>query len=148
MFTPAVFYKHPKLALAWLEKAFGFETTMLIEGPDGDDRMMHSEMSFAGQGRIMVGAEWATWTKSPSSVGGNNTQCLHVQMASGLDAHCERARAAGAVIAEEPKDEFYGDRTYRCVDLEGHVWTFAQKVKELTVAEMEKAGNVVIKSSL
>ena len=28
-FTPAVFYKDPMAALAWLEKAFGFETTML-----------------------------------------------------------------------------------------------------------------------
>jgi uncharacterized glyoxalase superfamily protein PhnB len=148
MFTPAVFYKHPRLALAWLEKAFGFETTMLIEGPEGDDRLMHSEMSFAGQGRIMVGSEWADWVRSPSSLAGKNTQSLHVEVASDLDAHCERARAAGAVIAEEPQDQFYGDRTYRCVDLEGHVWTFAQRVKTLTIAEMEEAGGVTIKKSL
>lgn len=148
MFTPAVFYKRPMAALAWLQKAFGFETTMLIEGPDGDETMMHSEMSFNGKGRIMVGAEWAEWTRSPSSVGGSNTQSLHVQMEAGLDAHCERARAAGAVIGQEPRDEFYGDRTYRCADLEGHVWTFAERVKEMTVAEMEKAGGVTIKSSL
>lgn len=148
MFTPAVFYQKPMAALAWLERAFGFETTMLIEGPEGDERMMHSEMSYMGKGRIMVGAEWAAWTKSPRSVGGANTQSLSVEIPSGIDEHCERARAEGAVIEQEPEDQFYGDRTYRCRDLEGHVWTFAQRVKEMTVPEMEKAGGVVIKSSL
>lgn len=148
MFTPAVFYQKPMAALAWLERAFGFETTMLIEGPDGDERMMHSEMSFMGKGRIMVGAEWAAWTKSPRSVGGANTQSISVEVPSDIDQHCERARAAGAVVEQEPEDQFYGDRTYRCRDLEGHLWTFAQRVKEMSVPEMEKAGGVVIKSSL
>ena len=31
----ALFYQDPKAALAWLEKAFGFELTMLIEDADG-----------------------------------------------------------------------------------------------------------------
>ena len=147
-FVSSVFYDKPMLALPWLERAFGFETTMLIEGPDGDDRMMHSEMSFLGRGRIMVGGQWADWVKAPGLVNGGNTQSLHVQLPSGLDAHCERARAAGARIEQEPKTQFYGDRTYRCVDLEGHHWTFAETVQKLSVAEMEKAGGVVIKGSL
>jgi len=148
IFTPSISYKKPMLALPWLEKAFGFETTMLIEGPDGDDRFMHSEMNFQGQGRIMVGGEWADWVKAPGSVNGGNTQSLHVKLASGVDAHCERARAAGARIVQEPETQFYGDRTYRCVDLEGHYWTFAETVQSLTIEQMEKAGGVTIKGSL
>jgi uncharacterized glyoxalase superfamily protein PhnB len=42
------------------------------------------------------------------------------------------ARAAGAVILQEPEDQFYGERSYRAVDPEGHVWTFAQTVKVVT----------------
>src|SRR5688572_28137004 len=122
-FTPAIFYKRPMVALAWLEKAFGFETTMLIEGPEGDDKLMHSELSFGGRGRLMVGGEWADWVKSPLNVGGGNTQMVSVQLdaAGDIDAHCERARAAGAVITEGPATQFYGDRTYRCMDPEGHM---------------------------
>jgi uncharacterized glyoxalase superfamily protein PhnB len=148
MFIPAVFYKQPKAALRWLEDAFGFELTLLVEGPEGDERYLHSELSLHGQGRLMVGGEWADWVKSPASIGGSNTQSLRVQLPSGLDAHCERARGAGAVILAEPKTEFYGDRTYRCTDPEGHNWTFAERVQELSVAEMEKAGGVKFKSSL
>ncbi len=148
-FTPAIFYQRPKAALAWLEQAFGFETTMLIEDPGGDERMMHSELSFEGRGRIMVGAEWTEWAKSPKSLSGANTQNLRVEIEEGdLDAHCQHARAAGATIVEEPETQFYGARTYRCADLEGHLWTFEQKVKDMTVAEMEEAGGVKIKSSL
>ena len=127
VFTSALFYRDPKAALRWLEKAFGFEVTMAIDGPPEAPEMCHYEMSSQGRGRIMVGAQWDEWVSSPASVGGKNTQTLHVQLPGEIDEHCERARAAGATIAAEPEDQFYGDRTYRAVDLEGHRWTFADQ---------------------
>ncbi len=139
-FTSSVHYRDPKAALAWLERAFGFEVTMAIEGPPEAPEMCHYEMSCAGEGRIMVGAEWADWIRSPASVGEVNTQYVHVQLPEGLDEHCERARAAGAVITAEPEDhQFYGDRTYRAVDLEGHRWSFSTHVRDVTRAEAEAA---------
>jgi uncharacterized glyoxalase superfamily protein PhnB len=87
----------------------------------------------------MVGAQWDDWVSSPAGVGGKNTQTLHVQLSGQLDEHCERARAAGATISAEPEDQFYGDRTYRAVDLEGHRWTFATKVKDVSKGEAEAA---------
>ena len=139
VFTASVHYRDPKAALAWLERAFGFEVTMAIEGPPEAPQMCHYEMSCAGEGRVMVGAEWAEWVRSPTSVGGANTQSLHVQLPSGLDEHCQRARAAGAVIAAEPEDQFYGDRSYRAVDPEGHCWSFATHVRDVTRVEAEAA---------
>jgi uncharacterized glyoxalase superfamily protein PhnB len=41
-----------------------------------------------------------------------------------VDAHYERARAAGAEIVRELKDTEYGSREYACRDLEGNVWSF------------------------
>jgi uncharacterized glyoxalase superfamily protein PhnB len=110
VFTAAVHYRDPKAALAWLEQAFGFELTMAIDGPPEAPQNCHYEMSLNGRGRIMVGAEWADWVRSPASVGGANTQTLHVQLSDSLDEHCRRARAAGARIVAEPEDQFYGDR--------------------------------------
>ena len=125
VFTSALYYQDPKAALRWLEQAFGFEVTMAIDGPPEAPEMGHYEMSCQGRGRIMVGAQWNEWVSSPTNVGGKNTQTLHVQLPTGLDEHCERARTAGATIAAEPEDQFYGDRTYGAVDLEGHRWTFS-----------------------
>ena len=139
VFTSSVFYRDPKAALAWLERAFGFEITMAIDGPPEAPEMCHYEMSCAGRGRVIVGAEWAEWVRSPASVGGANTQSVHVNLAGALDEHCERARAEGAVITAEPGDQFYGDRTYRAVDPEGHCWTFATHVRDVSRTEAEAA---------
>ena len=138
-FTSSVNYQHPKAAVAWLERAFGFETTMAIDGPPEAPEMCHYEMSVEGSGRVMIGGQWNEWIKSPKNLGGTNTQGVHVQLARDLDAHCERARAAGGRIVAEPSDQFYGDRTYRVADLEGHHWTFAVHVRDVSRAEAESA---------
>jgi len=87
------------------------------------------------------------WTRSPASIDGVNTQSTHVDLASDLDAHCERARAAGATIVAEPEDQFYGDRTYRAVDPEGHVWTFSQHVRDVTRGEAAEALGLTIEAA-
>jgi uncharacterized glyoxalase superfamily protein PhnB len=143
-FTSSVYYRNPKEALAWLERAFGFEITMAIDGPPDAPQNCHYEMSHDGRGRIMIGAEWNDRVRSPAGVGGVNTQSVHVQLPTGVDEHCERARAAGARIVAEPEDMFYGDRTYRVDDPEGHSWTFAARVREVSRAEAEAAIGVPI----
>ena len=139
VFTSSVHYRDPKGALVWLERAFGFEVTMAIDGPPEAPEMCHYEMSCAGRGRIMVGAEWTESVRSPASIEGVNTQRVHVQLPGGVNEHFERARAAGALIEAEPEDQFYGDRTYRAVDPEGHCWTFSAHVRDVTRAEAEAA---------
>ena len=109
----------PKAALAWLERVFGFEITMAIDGPPEAPEMCHYEMSHEGRGRIMVGAEWTELVRSPASVGGANTQSFTSSLPSGLDEHCERARPRAPTIAAEPEDQFYGDRSTAPLDLEG-----------------------------
>jgi uncharacterized glyoxalase superfamily protein PhnB len=134
--SSALFYRDPRAALEWLQKAFGFELTMLLE--DGEGKVAHSQLSY-GDSLVMVGSEWSDDHKSPASVGGKNTQTVHIQLDSDLDGHCERARAAGAEIIAEPETQFYGDRTYRCRDPEGHIWTVSQTVAVVSVAEQEAA---------
>jgi uncharacterized glyoxalase superfamily protein PhnB len=138
-FTASLHYADPKGAIAWLERVFGFELTMAIDGPPDEPEMCHYEMSSAGRGRVMIGGEWNESARSPLHVDGANTQRVHVQLTGDVDAHCERARAAGATIDAEPADQFYGDRTYRALDLEGHMWTFSTKVRDVSIAEAEAA---------
>jgi uncharacterized glyoxalase superfamily protein PhnB len=139
--TSAVFYKDPWAALDWLERAFGFERSMVITDKDGN--LGHSEVRF-GDGLIYVGSEWTDHAVSPASVGGKTTQSVHVHLKDGLDAHCERARAAGAVIVREPADQFYGDRVYSAKDPEGHVWSFGQTVRHVTREDAERLSGLKI----
>lgn len=147
IFSSSIHYRDPVAALEFLERAFGFETTMAIEGPPEAPEMCHYEMAIDGRGRVMVGAEFESSVKSPASIDGVNTQRMHVQLTGDLEAHCERARAAGAEIAMEPEDQFYGDLSYRARDLEGHSWTFSTHVREVSKAEAEKALGTPIRST-
>ena len=128
-FQPSVIYRDPRAAMRWLEKAFGFEVALYIEGDDGS--FIHCQMLY-GDDLISIGQRWDEDFASPLDVGGKNTQLTSIQITSDIDAHCERARAAGAVIVTEPATQFYGDRTYRCRDPEGHNWSVGQSVEEVS----------------
>jgi uncharacterized glyoxalase superfamily protein PhnB len=139
--TSALVYQDPRAALAWLERAFGFEVAMLIE--DADGVLGHSEMRH-GESLIMIGNEWTDAHRSPQSLGGKTTQTVHIEITEDVDAHCARARAAGAEILMEPADQFYGARTYRCRDPEGHIWTIGQTVEDVSAEEAARRSGLKI----
>ena len=139
--SSAVSYQDPKTAYRWLEKAFGFEPLLVILDADGN--LAHSEMVY-GNSVVMVGSEWSADHKSPRSIGGKNTQTVHIQVDTDVDAHCERARAAGAEIIAEPETQFYGDRSYRCRDPEGHIWTVSQTVETVSREQAEEISGLKI----
>ena len=149
--TPTVFYRDPMAALRWLEAAFGFETTLLLT--DADGKVGHAEMTFRNCG-IGVAGEWAgdvlggARMVSPASLEGAATQFIRIALEDGLDAHCETARAAGATITQEPEDQFYGARTYRARDPEGHVWNFSQEIEVVSFEEMTAATCLKVQTAL
>lgn len=128
--SSALFYNDAAAAIDWLCNAFGFECRFKAEGENG--RIEHSQLVY-GDGLIMVSeAEGRGFTLSPAETG-RNTQCLALYI-DDVDAHCERARAAGARIIDEPSDTDYGpgywaDRGYQAADLEGHHWWFMQRLR-------------------
>jgi uncharacterized glyoxalase superfamily protein PhnB len=133
--SASVYYKDPASAIDWLCKAFGFEVQLKVEGEAG--RIEHSELVYRG-GLVMVaedGREADGWSsKAPASVAGGNTQNMFVYVED-IEAHCARARAAGATIVSEPEVSDYGedhwsDKGYECVDAGGHHWWFAQRLQD------------------
>jgi uncharacterized glyoxalase superfamily protein PhnB len=133
--SAGVYYEDPSKAIDFLAKAFGFEVQVKHEQ---DGVVVHSELTLPG-GLIMVGGVASphrpgdVWRKSPKQLGGANTSALFIYV-DDADAHCARARAAGATIAREPETVDYGpewwsDRGYEAVDPEGHHWHFAHRVR-------------------
>lgn len=112
-FYPTFNYKDARAAMAWLEKAFGFEPMMRVENDSGG--IAHAEMAF-GDGVIMLGS-------INPLMGAFAVQHTYVAIED-PDAHHARAKAAGAKIVMELRDTDYGSRDYACEDLEGHRWYF------------------------
>jgi uncharacterized glyoxalase superfamily protein PhnB len=117
---PCLSYRDPTAAMDWLSRAFGFVRRAGHPGPDGT--VAHAEMSI-GQGVIMLGSArpekgWASPLDLPAV-----NQTVYV-VVDDPDAHCARAKAAGAEIVIDLKDEDYGSRGYTARDPEGNYWTF------------------------
>ncbi len=131
----SVIYQDAAKAIDWLCQAFGFEVRLKVEGEGG--RIEHSELLF-GDAVVMVGDEARQKERgrmlvSPRSIDGKNTGSLmfYVDDAS---AHCERARQAGGTITYEPTvsdygEDYWADKSYECVDPEGHRWWFAERIR-------------------
>ena len=132
--TPYLLYEDVDRALDWLARAFGFEERLRFTGEAG--YVNHAEMRL-GEAVIYLGDPGDHY-KKPKRLG-QETVGLYV-LVEDVDAHYERAKAAGAEILAEPEDQEYGDRRYTAQDPEGHHWYFAQQIR---VTDPEEWGATV-----
>lgn len=121
---PCLRYRNAPAAIDWLCRAFGFEKQLVVPGNGGT--IAHAQLRF-GNGMIMTGSvvdtEFGKLMKQPDEIGGCETQTVYV-IVNDADVLYARAKAAGAEILLDIKDEDYGGRGFSCRDLEGHVWSF------------------------
>ncbi len=129
---PYLTYKNPSAAIEFLGKAFGFSETMRLAMPDG--RIGHAEIELGNNTLMLASAFEEMGLTSPQDL--PSVHCQVVCYVDDVDAHHDRALAAGATIAQPPTDQFYGDRNYRAIDPEGHRWTFATHVRDVAVEDM------------
>ena len=122
--TPYLYYEDAGAAMDWLVKAFGFKERMRMENDEG--RVGHGELELGG-GLVMVG-EPGSGYENPNKRGGRATAGVNVYV-DDVDAHFERAKAAGAKISMEPTDQEYGDRRYDAYDPEGQFWSFSMPLR-------------------
>jgi uncharacterized glyoxalase superfamily protein PhnB len=123
---PVLRYRDAPAAIEWLCQTFGFEKHFVV--PNADGTIAHAQLSF-GNGMIMLGSVVKTATefdrqlRQPDEIGGGNTQSSYI-VVTDADAVYAKAKAAGAKIAMEIRNEGYGGRDFSCYDPEGHLWSF------------------------
>lgn len=120
---PTLRYLDAPAAIEWLCGAFDFSKHLVISGEN--ESIVHAQLTF-GKGMIMLGSirddAFGRLNGAPAEIGGV-TQSPYI-IVTDIDAHCARAKAAGAEIVIEIRDEDYGGRDYSCRDPEGHLWNF------------------------
>ncbi|MGE4406700.1 VOC family protein [Pseudomonas sp.] len=121
---PCLLYRDVAAAIDWLCRAFGFERQRVYR--DELVGIIHAQLGF-GSGMLMVGpvvdSAYGRQLRQPDELGGVSTQGIYV-IVNSADALYTQAKAAGAQIVVELKDEDYGGRGFSCRDLEGHLWSF------------------------
>jgi uncharacterized glyoxalase superfamily protein PhnB len=119
---PCLRYEDAPKMIEWLCNTFGFERHLVVD--DGDGGIAHAQLTL-GDGMIMLGSarddEFGKLQTTPKSVG-TTTQSPYMVVPD-PDAVYARAKAEGAEIIREVRDEDYGGRGFSCRDPEGHIWS-------------------------
>jgi PhnB protein len=89
--------------------------------PDG--RIGHAEVELDGQTLMLASVYPEIGLATPMKLDG--VHCQVYCYVDEVDEHFSRARAAGAIIVNEPENQDHGARSYRAMDPEGHRWIFA-----------------------
>lgn len=119
--VPVLIYPDVRAAVSWLSEAFGFVERLQI----GEDH--RSQMNVGKDGALIIGDVRSDRVPPrPGEV--THSVLIRVDDAT---AHCERARARGAKILQEPTDHVYGERQYNAEDPWGHQWTFSETLADV-----------------
>jgi uncharacterized glyoxalase superfamily protein PhnB len=121
---PVLVYPDVRQAVDWLCSAFGFVERVWI----GENH--RAQLSF-GEGDVIV-ADVRHDRHPPRA--GEVTHSVMVRV-DDVDAHCDRARVAGARILMEPADFEFGERQYSAADPAGHQWTFSETLRDVAPQE-------------
>lgn len=133
--VPFIGYEDAAAAIDWLERAFGFREDRAARYEE-EGTVTHAELELEGATvYVATPRDYA----SPLTVRSESERARraydnpwvidgHFVEVADVDAHHERARAAGATILRGPEEPGYGFRVYSAEDLEGHRWMFGQKL--------------------
>jgi PhnB protein len=139
--TPYLIVKGADRAIEFYKKAFGASERMRMEGPNGT--IGHAEIEIDGSA-IMLADEFPDMGfRSPQSLGGAGVS-LHLYVED-VDSRFNKAVAAGAKTLRPVQDQFYGDRTGTLEDPFGHVWSIATHKEDLSMEELRKRAEAVMK---
>jgi PhnB protein len=121
-------------AIEYYTKAFGAKEVARMEGPGGG--IAHAELEI-GSSRIMLSDPFPqAATRPPKELGGTSASVM--MYVEDVDAVVKRAVDAGATVAMEVSDQFWGDRFGSITDPFGHVWSIATHIEDVSQEEMEE----------
>ena len=121
---PTLRYRDAARAIEWLCRAFGFEERFVVRDDAGG--IAHAQLVF-GNGMVMLGSardDAFGAFQSPLKAPDDPVCQSPYIIVEDVDAHHDRAVAAGATITLPPADQDYGGRLYSARDFEGNLWNF------------------------
>jgi uncharacterized glyoxalase superfamily protein PhnB len=110
-------YDDARAAITFLTGTLGFAEQHLSTSEDGS--VAHAELSF-GDGVVMVGTRRGEQDQYDT---GRAVVYLALESEEAVDAHHDRAVAAGAEVVQALVDQPYGSREYAVRDPEGNIWS-------------------------
>ena len=131
---PVLVCRDVAAAIEFCKTAFG--AVELGRRPGADGAVVHALLAISGA-MVIIETEWPTLASRAPQPDASSPVVIFVYVED-VDKVVERAVAAGAKVVLPVKNQFWGDRTGRIMDLSGHVWTISTRVEETSSAEREE----------
>ncbi len=131
---PYLTYSDAIAAIDWLGRVFGFEPDNILPLEDG--RVAHAVLRCEGA-YVMLSSELEQFGNRAPKPSSFETSRVHVHV-DDADAHYNRAVLGGAEIVQPLEERFWGLRGYHALDLEGHWWSFYQRVRSVPQEEVRE----------
>ena len=119
-----------------------FNALEIMRRPGPDGKAAHAALTLNGA-MIIIECEWPTLSSRSPQADGSSPVIIYVYVQD-VDSTIEKAVTAGAKILLPVKDQFWGDRTGRIMDSEGHVWTISSRIEETTSSEREDRWSKIV----
>jgi len=114
-------------------QAFGAQLTRELRLPDGS--IVIADLLLDDLPLALAAPIPGTLLATPRSTG--TSVAAYRFAVQDADAAMERAVSAGATVHSPAQDAFWGVRTGEVLDPSGHRWAFDQRLREVTVEELE-----------
>lgn len=124
--TPYLIVENVAKQIDFLKNAFGATETHRSTLPDG--HIIHAEVRI-GDSMIMIGGAREPWKPRPATV------YLYFE---DVDRVFHKAVEAGGKSMQEPKDQFYGDRSGGVEDPNGNYWWLATHIEDVPNEEIDR----------
>jgi PhnB protein len=138
--TPYLIVKDAARALDFYKKVFSAKELMRF---DMGGKIGHAEIKI-GDSIVMLADEFPEMGhRSPKALGGSPVG-LAIYVPD-VDTLAKQIVAAGAKEMRPVQDQFYGDRSGTFEDPFGHVWTIATHKEDLSIEEIKKRHEAMMK---
>jgi PhnB protein len=140
--TPYLAVDDAAKAIEYYKKAFGAKERVRMDAPGG--KIGHAELE-VGDSLVMLSDPFPqASTKPPKELGGTSASVF--MYVEDVDAVVKQAVDAGATVAMEVADQFWGDRFGSVKDPFGHLWSIATHVEDVPPEEMAERAKAAMAS--
>lgn len=138
--TPCLTVEEPEQSISFYELVFGFEK--ISEPIVRNGLVVFAEM-YCLEARIMLQRQgsFSSQSQTPNQLSQQQGMGIYLYVPD-VQHHHTHAMNCGAEILSDVIDTFWGDRIYTAKDLDGYLWTFAERIKEpdITAQSITESG--------
>jgi uncharacterized glyoxalase superfamily protein PhnB len=133
----------PSLAVANIDESvrfytevLGFDVLFTLPGADGS--ALHASVG-RGEASVMFGRLDPADAHDQGALGKGVVLYCTVADDEDIDAYFQRVKGAGATVAQEPTDQFWGHRDWGVADPDGYLIFVSKVTRSISAEEMQEA---------